>query len=42
MINKKMSLFFLTSYPLQNSDFSVSTVKALIKEGESKAMKIDT
>lgn len=27
-------------YPLQNADFSVNTVKALIKEGESKAMEI--
>lgn len=27
-------------YPLQNADFSVKTVKALIKEGESKAMEI--
>jgi NTE family protein len=29
-------------YPLQNADFSVNTVKALIKEGESKAMEILT
>ena len=29
-------------YPLQNADFSVSTVKSLIKEGESKAMEILT
>ena len=27
-------------YPLQNADFSIHTVKALIKEGESKAMEI--
>jgi NTE family protein len=27
-------------YPLQNADFSVNTIKALIDEGESKAMKI--
>jgi hypothetical protein len=27
-------------YPLQNADFSVNTIKALINEGESKAMKI--
>ena len=27
-------------YPLQNADFSVNTVKALIKEGECKAMEI--
>ena len=27
-------------YPLQNADFSVKTTKALIKEGEDKAMKI--
>ena len=27
-------------YPLQNADFSINTVKALIKEGESKAMEI--
>ena len=27
-------------YPLQNADFSVNTVNALIKEGESKAMEI--
>jgi len=27
-------------YPLQNADFSVRTVKSLIKEGESKAMEI--
>ncbi|HET8793081.1 MAG TPA: patatin-like phospholipase family protein [Nitrososphaeraceae archaeon] len=27
-------------YPLQNADFSVKTIKALIKEGEDKAMKI--
>ena len=29
-------------YPLQNADFSVKIVKALIKEGESKAMEILT
>lgn len=27
-------------YPLQNADFSIHTVKTLIKEGESKAMEI--
>ena len=27
-------------YPLQNADFSIHTVKSLIKEGEDKAMKI--
>lgn len=27
-------------YPLQNADFSVNTIKALINEGESKSMKI--
>ena len=27
-------------YPLQNADFSIHTVKALIKEGESKAIEI--
>jgi NTE family protein len=27
-------------YPLQNADFSVHTVKALIREGEAKAMKV--
>ena len=27
-------------YPLQSADFSIHTVKALIKEGESKAMEI--
>ncbi|MGZ5485700.1 MAG: hypothetical protein ACXWFB_07310 [Nitrososphaeraceae archaeon] len=29
-----------SSYPLQNADFSIHSVKALIKEGESKAMEI--
>jgi NTE family protein len=27
-------------YPLQNADFSVNTVKALINDGEAKAMKV--
>ena len=27
-------------YPLQNADFSVRTIKALVEEGESKAMEI--
>ena len=27
-------------YPLQNADFSIHTVKSLIKEGEDKAMKV--
>lgn len=27
-------------YPLQNADFSIKTVKSLIKEGETKAMEI--
>ena len=27
-----------TQYPLQNADFSVDTIKELIKQGETKAL----